>query len=62
MPEEKENFTLDTPKNVMAERLSVKPETFSHIIKSLKTQDILTFKGNSVTVHDIDALKQLSII
>ena len=62
MSEDKDNFTLDTPKNVIAARLSVKPETFSRIIKSLKNQDILTIEGNSVTVHDIDALKQLSII
>ena len=62
MSEDKNNFTLDTPKNVIAARLSVKPETFSRIIKNLKNQDILTIEGNSVTVHDIDALKQLSII
>lgn len=62
MSEEQNNFTLDTPKNVIAARLSVKPETFSRIIKNLKNQDILTIEGNSVTVHDIDALKELSII
>ncbi len=62
MSEDKNNFTLDTPKNVIAARLSVKPETFSRIIKNLKNQDILTIEGNSVTVHNIDALKELSII
>ena len=62
MSEDQNNFTLDTPKNVIAARLSVKPETFSRIIKNLKNQDILTIEGSSVTVHDIDALKQLSVI
>jgi CRP-like cAMP-binding protein len=62
MSEDRENFTLDTAKNVIAARLSVKPETFSRIIKNLKNQGILTIEGNSVTVHDIDALKELSII
>jgi CRP-like cAMP-binding protein len=62
MTEDRENFTLDTAKNVIAARLSVKPETFSRIIKNLKNQGILTIEGNSVTVHDIDALKELSII
>ncbi len=62
MPEGKDNFTLDTAKNVIAARLSVKPETFSRIIKNLKNQGILTIDGNYITVHDINALKQLSII
>ena len=62
MFEDRDNFTLDTAKNVIAARLSVKPETFSRIIKNLKNQGILTIEGNCVTVHDIDALKELSII
>ena len=62
MSQDKNNFTLDTAKNVIAARLSVKPETFSRIIKNLKNQGILTIEGNCVTVHDTDALKQLSII
>ena len=61
MSEDKNNFTLDTAKNVIAARLSVKPETFSRIIKNLKNQGILTIDGNYITVHDINALKQLSI-
>ena len=62
MSEGKDNFTLDTAKNVIAARLSVKPETFSRIIKNLKNQGILTIDGNYITVHDIDALKKLSIV
>ncbi len=62
MSEGKNNFKLDTAKNVIAARLSVKPETFSRIIKSLKNQGILTIEGNCVTIHDIDALKQHSLV
>ncbi|RKZ70163.1 MAG: hypothetical protein DRQ44_01415 [Gammaproteobacteria bacterium] len=62
MTEDRDNFTLDTAKNVIAARLSVKPETFSRIIKNLKNQGILTIEGNCVTVHNIDALKELSIV
>ena len=62
MSEGKNNFKLDTAKNVIAARLSVKPETFSRIIKNLKNQGILTIEGNCVTVHDIEALKQHSLI
>lgn len=56
------SFKLDTAKNVIAARLSVKPETFSRIIKNLKNQGILTIEGNSVTVHDLEALKQHSLV
>ncbi len=62
MTEGKNSFKLDTAKNVIAARLSVKPETFSRIIKSLKNQGILTIDGNCVTIHDIDALKQHSLV
>ena len=56
------NIELDIAKNIIAARLSIKPETFSRIIKSLKDKEILSIKGNCVTVHDMEALKQMSII
>lgn len=62
IPEDKEEFKLDLAKNVIAARLSIKPETFSRIIKSLKNQGILSIDGNSVTIHDIDALKQQCLL
>ncbi len=62
MSEDENNFKLDTAKNVIAARLSIKPETFSRIIKNLKNQGILTIEGNCVTVHDLNALKKHSII
>ena len=61
MPEQTKNFELDTAKNIIAARLSIKPETFSRIIKNLSTQGILTISGNNVSIHDLDALKQKSI-
>jgi CRP-like cAMP-binding protein len=57
-----QNFELDTAKNVIAARLSIKPETFSRIIKNLREQGIISIDGSKVTIHDIDALKQLSIV
>lgn len=62
MSEGNDNFKLDTAKNVIAARLSVKPETFSRIIKNLRVQGFLTIDGDDVTIHDVDALKQLSLI
>ncbi len=61
-PENRQCFDLDIAKSVIAARLSVKPETFSRIIKNLREQGILTIDGNNVTIHDRDALKQLSLV
>jgi CRP-like cAMP-binding protein len=62
MPEGEKKFTLEVPKNIIAARLSIKPETFSRIVKSLKNQGILSIDGNIVTVDDVDALKRHSLI
>lgn len=62
MPEGKSEFALEIPKNIIAARLSIKPETFSRIIKSLNKQGILSIDGNSVVVHDIDMLKNQTIL
>ena len=62
MPENKKEFELDMAKNVIAARLSIKPETFSRIIKSLKSQGILSIDGNYVIIYDIDALKNKCLI
>ena len=58
----KNNFELDVAKNIIAARLSIKPETFSRIIKDLRTKNILSIDGNCVTIHDVDALKIISTI
>ena len=50
-------FRLEIAKSVIASRLSVKPETFSRILKSLHEQDVLTINGRDVDVHDLSALK-----
>jgi CRP/FNR family transcriptional regulator, dissimilatory nitrate respiration regulator len=62
MPEGQKEFKLEIPKNIIAARLSIKPETFSRIIKSLNNQGILSIDGNSVIVHDVDTLKEQSLL
>ena len=62
MPEDRECFELEIAKSVIAARLSVKPETFSRIIKNLREQGILSIDGTRITVHDRAALKQLSLV
>ena len=61
-PEDRRQFDLDIAKSVIAARLSVKPETFSRIIKNLREQGILSIDGNNVTIHDHEALKRLSLV
>ena len=50
------SFELKVAKSVIASRLSVKPETFSRILKSLHERDIVSIDGRNVTIHDRDAM------
>lgn len=55
-PEGQNDFELNIAKSVIASRLSVKPETFSRILKNLHESKILTINGRRVIIHDRDAL------
>lgn len=59
-PENCIEFELEVPKHVIASRLSVKPETFSRIIKNLKSREVLEIKGSRVCLLDRDALEQIA--
>jgi len=61
-PEEQPCFDLDVAKSVIAARLSVKPETFSRIIKNLREQGIISIDGNKITIHDRQALKEQGVV
>lgn len=58
-PEGADQFELKIAKSVIASRLSVKPETFSRILKNLHEQEIVTIEGRQVTIHDRDAMNSL---
>lgn len=58
-PAESNYFELKIAKSVIASRLSVKPETFSRILKNLHELEILTIKGRRVTIHDREALTSI---
>jgi CRP-like cAMP-binding protein len=45
-------YSLPAPKQVIASRLSVKPETFSRIIKNLSNEGMIKIDGNQVTIID----------
>jgi CRP-like cAMP-binding protein len=55
-PPDRDDFELRIAKSVIASRLSVKPETFSRILKNLHEQSIVTIEGRNVTIHDRDAM------
>jgi CRP-like cAMP-binding protein len=61
-PEDQTEFELELAKNQIASRLSVKPETFSRILASLKKKNIVEVDGNRVTILNKNALKDLSLI
>ena len=53
-------FELQIPKQTLASRLSVKPETFSRIIKDLSNKGVLKVKGSRVRIHDRSALQEIA--
>jgi CRP-like cAMP-binding protein len=59
-PADADIFRLDVPKGVIAARLSVKPETFSRIIKNLSERNLLTVNGSQITIHDRHSLSLIS--
>jgi CRP-like cAMP-binding protein len=58
LPAGEEELTLDVPKGVLASRLSIKPETFSRIIKQLSESGIVAVHGGTVHVNDRRALRR----
>ncbi|WP_083704933.1 Crp/Fnr family transcriptional regulator [Motiliproteus sp. MSK22-1] len=50
-------IVLNTPKQVIASKLSIKPETFSRVMSSLTQKGIVRVKGREICVKDIEGLK-----
>lgn len=49
--------SLPAAKNIIASRLSVQPETLSRILHSLSDQGLISVKGLSVQIHDLQKLR-----
>lgn len=60
LPPGARSLELEVRKGVLASRLSVQPETFSRVIKSLTEQGILRMDGNLVSVLDQRALLEIA--
>ena len=50
---------LSTPKNIIASRLSIQPETFSRILSRLNKKGLIISSGQNIILNDIDGLRQL---
>ncbi|BAP56067.1 transcriptional regulator, Crp/Fnr family [Thioploca ingrica] len=50
-------FNLPIPKQVIASRLSIKPETFSRILNSLCQEGLLTVTGRTIHIHQVEKLR-----
>ncbi|HFC53046.1 MAG TPA: Crp/Fnr family transcriptional regulator [Gammaproteobacteria bacterium] len=48
---------LSTSKQVLASRLSIKPETFSRILKTLNQKGLLEVNGSTIHILDVDGLR-----
>jgi CRP-like cAMP-binding protein len=54
--------TLDAPKNVIASRLSITPETFSRTLKDLSNKGYIKSGLTEVELNDIQQLRQLCVL
>jgi CRP-like cAMP-binding protein len=50
---------LNTPKHVVASRLSIQPETLSRILSRLSKQSLIEVRGSHIEVLDYDGLLEL---
>lgn len=57
-PRQQTQIALDYPKNVLASRLSVKPETLSRILLRLKKDQLIDVDGNQIILKDIEGLQR----
>lgn len=51
---------LTTSKNIIASCLSIQPETFSRILKTLKNRKLIDVNGKTITIHNINQLKKMA--
>jgi CRP-like cAMP-binding protein len=61
MPEDAGDATihLETPKSVIASRLSIQPETFSRILSKLSKVGLISVHGNNIALQDLKGLQKL---
>ncbi|KAA6187806.1 Crp/Fnr family transcriptional regulator [Thiohalocapsa marina] len=56
IPPQRRAMRLDVRKGVLASRLSIKPETFSRVVRDLSQRGIIEVHGSEVVIADREAL------
>jgi CRP/FNR family transcriptional regulator, dissimilatory nitrate respiration regulator len=57
------SLDLETPKQVLASRLSVRPETFSRILQQLSRKKLISVQGKTIHILDFNGLqRELSLV
>ncbi|WP_305907907.1 Crp/Fnr family transcriptional regulator [Methylomarinum sp. Ch1-1] len=57
------SLDLETPKQVLASRLSVRPETFSRILQQLSRKELISVQGKTILILDFKSLqKELNFV
>ncbi|SRR5690554_695410 len=56
-PNRQQRVELPIQKQLLASRLSIKPETLSRILSTLKEQGIIDSQGKEITIIDVERLK-----
>ncbi len=59
-PADTDSFEFPVAKQIVASRLSVKPETFSRIIKNLSDEGVIHVSGSRVTIRDRVTLNEVA--
>ncbi len=59
-PKDSDEFDLHVPKQVLASRLSLKPETLSRIFRSLVNAGLVTIHGNHIRILDHLHLEEIA--
>lgn len=54
-----DRIELDVPKNVLASRLSIQPETFSRILSRLSAEGLIRVENRGITLLDTERLRGL---
>ncbi len=57
---EHSEIDLTTPKNVIASKLAIQPETFSRILAKLKRRGLIEVQGNHISLRDLRGLRDLA--
>lgn len=60
LPAEQRTFELNVRKGVLASRLSVKPETFSRVVRNLSEQGVIEVHGSHVSILDQAILEEIA--